>query len=298
MVRRLTVPNRRPAGPPTGASIDDMTPRDNELGAFLRASRSRVEPGDAGLTGGVSGRRVRGLRREEVAVLAGVSADYYARLEQGRERNPSAQVIDALGHALRLAPEAREHLFRLAGLNPRLGPDSPRDLVHPALLQLLETFAQAAAYVLGPALDVLAANPIAEALLSPFGTERNMPRVLFTDPRAREVFADWEQQASSSVYALRLNAGRFPGDTEISGLVAELSAVSPRFRTLWADHDVAGLTRQFKVFVHPEVGRIELTYQTFEVVDAPGQQLLVGTPEPGSRSEEALTYLASMAEPA
>lgn len=298
MSRLLTVANRRIAAPAAGASIGDMTPRDNELGAFLRASRSRVEPGDAGLAGGVSGRRVSGLRREEVAVLAGVSADYYARLEQGRERNPSAQVIDALGHALRLAPEAREHLFRLAGLNPRPGPDSPRDLVHPSLLRLLETFAQAAAYVLGPALDVLAANPIADALLSPFGTERNMPRVLFTDPRAKEVFADWELQLSSSVYALRLNAGRFPDDAEITGLVAELGAASPRFRALWADHDVAGLTRKFKVFVHPEVGRVELTYQTFEVVDAPGQQLLVGTPEPGSRSEEALTCLASMAEPA
>jgi transcriptional regulator with XRE-family HTH domain len=275
-----------------------MIPRDNELGAFLRASRSRVEPGDAGLAGGVSGRRVRGLRREEVAVLAGVSADYYARLEQGRERNPSPQVIGAVGHALRLAPEAREHLFRLAGLNPRLGPDSPRDLVHPSLLRLLESFAQAAAYVLGPAFDVLATNPIADALLSPFGTERNMPRVLFTDPRAKEVFPDWELLRRTTVYALRLNAARFPSDADVTGLVAELGEVSPEFRALWADHDVAGLTRLFKVFVHPEVGRIELTYQTFDVVDAPGQLLLVGTPEPGSRSEQAMTYLASMAEPA
>ncbi|MFJ1975520.1 helix-turn-helix transcriptional regulator [Streptomyces sp. NPDC087903] len=275
-----------------------MIPRDNELGAFLRASRSRVEPGDAGLAGGVSGRRVRGLRREEVAVLAGVSADYYARLEQGRERNPSAQVIGALGHALRLAPEAREHLFRLAGLNPRLGPDSPRGLVHPSLLRLLESFAQAAGYVLGPAFDVLATNPIADALLSPFGTERNMPRVLFTDPRAKEVFPDWELLRRTTVYALRLNAARFPSDADVTGLVAELGEVSPEFRALWADNDVAGLTRLFKVFVHPEVGRIELTYQTFDVVDAPGQLLLVGTPEPGSRSEQAMTYLASMAEPA
>ncbi|MCF4138753.1 helix-turn-helix transcriptional regulator [Streptomyces sp. Tue 6430] len=273
-----------------------MTPRDNELGVFLRASRSRVEPADAGLSGGVSGRRVRGLRREEVAVLAGVSADYYARLEQGRERNPSAQVLGALGHALRLAPEAREHLFRLAGLNPRLRPDSSRDLVHPSLLRLLDAFPRAAAYVLGPAFDVLAANAIADALLAPFGTERNMPRILFTHPRAKAVFAERELLRRSTVYALRLNAGRFPDDADITGLVTELGEASTEFRTLWADHDVAGLTRAFKVFVHPEAGRIELTYQTFDVVDAPGQQLLVGTPEPGSRSEQALTYLASMAE--
>ncbi|NBM15928.1 helix-turn-helix transcriptional regulator [Streptomyces sp. GC420] len=275
-----------------------MTARDNELGGFLRASRARVEPADAGFAGGVSGRRVRGLRREEVAVLAGVSADYYARLEQGRERNPSAQVIGAIGRALRLAPDAREHLYRLAGLHPRLGPDSPSDLVHPSLLNLLEAFPRSAAYVLGPAFDVLAANPVADALLSPFGNERNMPRILFTHPRARTVFTDWELLRRSTVHALRLNAGRFPDDTDITGLVAELSEVSGEFRTLWADHGVGSLTRAFKVFVHPEAGRIELTYQTFDVVDAPGQLLLVGSPEAGSRSEEAITYLASMAKPA
>ncbi|WP_225845925.1 helix-turn-helix transcriptional regulator [Streptomyces sp. HPF1205] len=278
-----------------------MTAHDNELGAYLRASRSRVEPADAGLAGGVSGRRVPGLRREEVAVLAGVSADYYARLEQGRERHPSAQVIGAIGNALRLAPEAREHLFRLAGLSPLPGPDGPRDArgpVHPSLLRLLESFPKAAAYVLGPALDVIAANAIADALLSPFGTERNMPRILFTHPRAKDVFTGWEPLRRSTAYALRLNAGRFPDDAHIAGLVAELDAVSPEFRALWADRDVAGLTRTFKVFHHPEAGRIRLTYQTFEVVDAPGQLLLVGTPEPGSRSEQALAYLASTAESA
>ncbi|MER8006658.1 helix-turn-helix transcriptional regulator [Streptomyces sp. NPDC094149] len=275
-----------------------MAAHDNELGAFLRAGRARVEPADVGLAGGVSGRRVRGLRREEVAVLAGVSADYYARLEQGRERNPSAQVIGAIGRALRLAPDAREHLYRLAGLNPRLTSDGPRDLVHPSLLNLLEAFPQAAAYVLGPAFDVLATNPIADALLSPFGLERNMPRILFTHPQAKTVFTEWELLQRSTIHALRLNAGRFPNDTGIAQIVAELSAVSGEFRSLWADHNVGSLTRAFKVFVHPEVGRIELTYQTFDVVDAPGQQLLVGSPEPGSRSEEAIAYLASMANPA
>lgn len=272
-----------------------MTPGESELGAFLRAGRARVTPADVGLAGGVSGRRVAGLRREEIAVLAGVSADYYARLEQGRERNPSPQVLDAIGRALRLGADARGHLFRLAGLNPRLVPDRRRDLVHPALLELLDAFPRAAAYVLGPAFDVLAANTIAGALLSPFDPERNMPRILFTHPRAKEVFAEWPVVTRSTVHALRLNAGLFPDDRSIAELAAELAQRSPEFRRLWADQGVGGLTRAFKVFVHPAAGRIELTYQTFDVHDAPGQQLLVGTPEPGTSSEEALTYLASVA---
>ena len=272
-----------------------MGTRDNELGDFLRASRARLDPADAGLTGGVSGRRVAGLRREEVAVLAGVSADYYARLEQGRERNPSSQVIDAIGRALRLTPDARGHLHRLAGLNPGPAPDTPGDRVHSTLLRLVDAFPAAAAYVLGPSLDVLAANVIADALLSPFGDERNMPRILFTHPRARTVFTEWPTVSSATVHALRLNSGMFPADRGITALVAELAERSAEFRALWAEQAVSGLSRLRKVFMHPEVGRVELVYQTFDVHDAPGQQLLVGAPEPGSRSEEAVAYLAAMA---
>ena len=256
-----------------------MPSRDNELGAFLRASRARLEPADAGLPGGAGARRVAGLRREEVAVLAGVSADYYARLEQGRERNPSAQVVDAIGRALRLAPDARGHLSRLAGLSP--GGAEVVGEVHPALARLVHTFPHSAAYVLGPAFDVLATNRIADALLEPFDPERNMPRILFTHERARTVFAQWPAVAGATVHAMRLNAGYFPDDQRIRSIVAELSECSAGFRELWNDRTVGGLTRAFKVFVHPVQGRIELTYQTFDVTDAPGQQLLVGTPMPG-----------------
>lgn len=270
-----------------------MAPGDNELGAFLRAHRARVNPDDVGLAGGVSGRRVAGLRREEVAVLAGISADYYARLEQGRERNPSPQVLQAIGRALRLPPDARGHLLRLAGVSPRMAADPRRERVHPALLGILESFPRAAAYVLGPAFDVLAANAVADSLLAPFDPERNMPRILFTHPAARDVFAEWPAVARSTVRAMRLNAGIFPDDPEIGPLVAELLEASAEFRALWSEHGVGGLDRAFKVFVHPVAGRIELTYQTFDVRDAPGQQLLVGTPEPGSPSEQALTFLAA-----
>ncbi|RAJ68737.1 helix-turn-helix protein [Streptomyces sp. Amel2xB2] len=227
--------------------------------------------GPADTEGAGSGWRVPGLRREEVAVLAGVSADYYTRLEQGRERNPSAHVLAAIAKALRLSPDARGHLFRLGGLNPCLAPDATRARVHPKLLELLDAFPHAAAYVLGPAFDVFAANPVADALLSPFGDERNMTRILFTRPEAKSVFAEWDRLRRSTVEALRLNQGRMPDDPDIDALVNELAAVSPEFQELWAEHRVGGLSRAFKVFVHLRAGRIELMYQTFDVCDAPGR---------------------------
>jgi hypothetical protein len=148
--------------------------------------------------------------------------------------------------------------------------------------------------VLSPVFDVLATNAIAAALLSPFSGMTNMVRVLFQHPQARAVFVEWPTVAEKTVHALRLNAGYYPNDPEIRALVDELLPASPEFRALWQDQTVGGLTRAFKVFVHPEVGRVELTYQTFDVRDAPGQQLLVGTPEPGSRSADAIAYLGSI----
>jgi hypothetical protein len=235
-------------------------------------------------------RRVAGLRREEVAVLAGVSVDCYTRLEQGRERSPSPQLVAAIARGLRLSSEASAHLHRLSGLGGQIADEPPVTHVHDALLQLLGGFPRAAAYVLGPAFDILATNPVADALLAPFGSERNMLRILFGHPEARAVFAEWPEVTRASVHALRLNAGRFPDNPRIKTLVRELS-VYPDFVGLWEQQEVQGLTRAFKVFHHPRAGRVELTYQTFDVADAPGQQLLVGTPTPGSASEAALASL-------
>jgi transcriptional regulator with XRE-family HTH domain len=269
------------------------TAEGNGLGDFLRAHRARLDPADTGLAGG-GHRRVAGLRREEVAVLAGVSVDYYARLEQGRERNPSAQMIAAIGRAFRLDADSRGHLYRLAGMSPGAGPDSSRDRAHPDLLRLLESFPASAAYVLSPCFDVLATNDVAAALLSPFAGTQNMIRVLFTHPQAPTVFTQLPLLAAQTVRALRLNAGLFPDDPQIRTLVDEFRSVSPEFRSLWDDQTVGTLTRMAKVFVHPRVGRIELSYQSFGIVDAPGQQLLVGTAAPGSRSAEAIADLSAV----
>lgn len=262
----------------------------NQLGDFLRASRGRVSPHEVGLPQPSMARRVAGLRREEVAVLASVSVDYYTRLEQGRERNPSPQLVAAIARALKLNPDASAHLHRLSGLGGPTPGESGEMRVHDALLQLLGGFPRAAAYVLGPAFDILATNALADALLAPFGDERSMLRILFSHPEARTVFAEWPEVARAAVHALRLNAGRFPDNARIRAIIQEL-AVYPDFVTLWEQQAAQGLTRKFKVFVHPEAGRVELTYQTFDVADAPGQQLLVGTPAPGSASEAALASL-------
>ncbi|MFE9723382.1 helix-turn-helix transcriptional regulator [Streptomyces sp. NPDC005794] len=293
---RMHVPSMAPVGSARTRGPTEE-PQENSLGEFLRARRSRLAPADVGLSTG-GRRRVDGLRRQEVAVLAHVSADHYSRLEQGRQRHPSPRIAEALAQALRLAPDARSHLFRLAGLNPNLRPDTARGQVHPELLRILDASHQAAAYVLSPCFDILAANAPARVLLSPFadaaGTDRNLLRILFTHPGARTYFTEWPVAAAGSLHTLRLNAVRLPNDTEIMDLITGLSAESADFAGSWENSAAIGLDHAYRKVVHPTAGHIELSYRVHGVAAVPGQHLLVGVPAPGSRSAEAFTYLAAV----
>ncbi|MEV0529572.1 helix-turn-helix transcriptional regulator [Streptomyces sp. NPDC050439] len=266
----------------------------SELGAYLTARRALVAPAEVNLP--VSGhRRVSGLRREEVALLAGVSADYYVRLEQGRERSPSAQVLDALATALRLDEDGRLHLFRVAGVGPRVRAAAVADRVEPSLLALMDAWPHNPAVVHNRAYDVLASNTIADALFHGWAHSRNLMHVVFTDPAARAFYRDWYDVARNSVAGFRLGHGVAPDDPRVRQVLGELLERSPEFAELWARHDARGKALERKRFAHREVGPLTLTMQTFDVRSAPGQELVVYHAEPASPSSEALTLLGSLA---
>ncbi|MEJ8641222.1 helix-turn-helix transcriptional regulator [Streptomyces sp. MS1.HAVA.3] len=265
----------------------------NALGDFLRAHRARLRPDDVGLAS-YGRRRVAGLRREEVAVLAGMNTDYYARLEQGREQSPSPQILDAISAALRMDHEARDHLFRLAGTFPDGRRTRPSERVGPMLRQLLDGYANTPAFVLNPALDLLAANSLADALFSPFEAADNLARMTFLDPAGRVFYAQWHRAAEAVVAALRQATGLVPHYPRLRELVRRLTASSEEFAALWASHTVYGKTLDAKALVHPEVGALSLTYQSFDVRGAPGQQVVIYHAEPDSPSSHALSLLGSL----
>ncbi|MEU9192286.1 helix-turn-helix domain-containing protein [Streptomyces hundungensis] len=266
---------------------------DNDLGEFLRARRAGVRPEDVGMVSH-GARRVPGLRREELAVLAGVNADYCARLEQGRERNPSPQVLKALSHALRLDPDARAHLFRLAQAVPEDDRRPAPAGVSAALRRLMDGYPHTPAFVIDRTLDVLATNALADALYSPFEAVDNLARMAFLDPAARRFYPEWERTAEATVANLREAVGWESSGARLRELVTVLGRRSPEFGRLWTAHAVRGKTRDTKRLHHPEVGALSLTYHAFDVRDAPGRQLIVYHAELGSPTADALGLLGSV----
>ncbi|MBF6351265.1 MULTISPECIES: helix-turn-helix transcriptional regulator [Nocardia] len=267
---------------------------DNRLGTFLRARRELVRPEEFGLPGG-GRRRVAGLRREEIAMLAGVSADYYVRLEQGRDKHPSEQVVTALARVFSLDEEGAAHLRELAR-PAATRPRTPRrpERVSPGLLRLLDAWSHTPALVLGRHLDVLAANPLAAAVNACSVPGVNQVRMVFLDPRAREVFPNWSRIAADTVASLRATAGTDLDDPRLTELVGELSLKSDEFRRLWARHDVRAKTSGVKQFHNEMVGELTLAYESFAVSGAQGQLLIAYHAEPGSDSDRCLALLGSL----
>jgi transcriptional regulator with XRE-family HTH domain len=268
----------------------------SELRDFLRTRRAKITPEEAGLPPQPGTRRVPGLRREEVAQLAGVSVDYYVRLERGRHLNVSASVLDAIARALRLTDLERAHLFRVAGPTRTRPRPLPPQRVRPGLRLLLDSLTHVPALVYGRRMDVLAANHRARALYTDFealpARSRNMARLVFLDDHFRSLYVDWEDAARGIVASPRLYAGRHPHDPALAELVGELSVQDADFRHWWADHDVFRRTHGTKRFHHPVVGDLVLGYEAFTPADDPEQTLGVFTAEPGSPSAERLNLLA------
>ncbi|WP_089099156.1 helix-turn-helix domain-containing protein [Streptomyces hyaluromycini] len=269
-----------------------------ELSEFLRTRRARLHPSDVGLPDFGRHRRVPGLRREELAQLAGVSVAYYTRLEQGNGRNVSAEVLDSIARALRLTDAEHAHLAHLAkGKQHKKKASARPQQVRASLGQLLESMEGVPAYIVGRRSEILAWNRMAAALFGDWAelpvAERNWARLTFLRPDYRELFVDWEQKATDIVCQLRMDAGCYPDDPRLSALVGELSVKSGEFRRLWATHDVKEKSYGVKRMHHSLVGELSLNYESFRMPGDQDQALVTYHAEPGSASAQALRLLAS-----
>ncbi|CAH0185393.1 hypothetical protein SRABI26_01538 [Arthrobacter sp. Bi26] len=274
----------------------------NDVSEFLRTRRAKVTPEQVNLIVG-SNRRVPGLRREEVATLASVSVDYYARLERGNLSGVSDEVLESIAHALRLDEAETAHLFALAraaqpGPARRRRPAKPQE-VRPSLQRFVDSITGAPVWVRNERMDFITANALGRALYAPLltGSARpaNSARFVFLYPEARSFFPDWERSANDIVAVLRSSAGQDPHDKGLSDLVGELATRSEDFRTRWAAHNVRLHRTGFKRIHHPVVGDLELTYEAMELPANPGWTMFAYTAEPGSATEERLKLLASWA---
>lgn len=273
----------------------------SEVREFLSSRRNRITPDQAGLPVFGGNRRVPGLRREEVSLMAGVSVDYYTRLERGDLSGVSDTVLGSLARALQLDDAETAHLFdlaRTANASPvARKPRKRAEEIRPSIQRLLDAITDAPAMIRNNYFDYVAANRLGRALYSPVFAEPapNSARFTFLNPAARDFYPEWEKTTQDLVSTLRGEAGRNPYDRRLSDLVGELSTRSERFRTLWAAHDVRYHRSGVKKLHHPVVGDIELTYEAFELPADPGLSLSTFTAEPGTPSADALTLLASYA---
>jgi transcriptional regulator with XRE-family HTH domain len=279
-----------------------MDSRD-EFRDFLTSRRARITPDQAGLpTYGGSNRRVPGLRREEVALLAGVSVEYYTRLERGNARGVSESVLDNLARALQLDDAERAHLYDLARAASAGGSRARRAAkpqIRPVVQRILDGMDGIPAHVRNGRFETLAINRMGRALFAPVFEGRELPvshaRFAFLDPRAEEFYGDWERVANDMVAALRSEAGRNPYDKALTDLVGELSTRSEFFRTRWAAHNVRFHNTGIKLYHHPVVGDLRLAYESLELTDGTGLVMSVYSAEPGTPSQDAMTLLASWA---
>jgi transcriptional regulator with XRE-family HTH domain len=274
----------------------NRNPHLNELGEFLKARRAELTPSDVGLRGGQR-RRVSGLRREEVALLAAISTEYYARIEQGRLQ-ASAPLLNEIAQVLRLNDDQRTYLFELAAKeNVRPATPADRQRVDTQLQRMLDDLTATPAFVIGRRTDILAWNRLAAALWTDFGRypeqERVFVRLLFTEPWMRELYADWEEVTRLAIAQLRMESARYPGDPRLTALVDELSARDEQFRQWWDEHDVALRGKGTKKLRHPVVGELTLDWDTLTCATDPEQSIIVWTAAPGSPSHDALRLLAS-----
>lgn len=273
----------------------------NDVREFLTSRRARIAPEQAGLPTYGDNRRVPGLRREEVALLAGVSVDYYTRLERGNLAGVSDTVLEALARALQLDEPERAHLLDLARAAQTIAPRRrpAKQQVRPSVQRVLYAVTAAPAFVRNGRMDILAANTLGRAFYAQHFDSPYLPvnsaRFIFLDPRAADFYTEWEQVATDAVAVLRTEAGRDPYDRGLSDLVGELSTRSETFRTRWAAHNVRFHDSGVKRFHHPVVGDLTLTYETMPLAADAGLMMFVYTAEPASKSEEALNLLASWA---
>jgi len=274
-----------------------------EVRDFLMSRRAKVTPQQVGLPGG-SNRRVAGLRRSEVAILAGVSVEYYTRLERGGVGGASPEVLDGIAKALLLDEAERAHLFNLAQATGPVGRAvrrrNPKKWIpHESLQWLLNAFTEGPAFVRNSRMDLLACNPLARAFYQDVydmpGTSPNIARFTFLDERARDFYPDWEFFADVTVAILRTEASRDPHNKDLQDLVGELSTLSGEFRTAWGRHDVRHHGTGFKTFNHAIVGELTLAYEGLALESEPGLNLTIYTAEPGSPSADGLRMLASWA---